>query len=89
MTIQKLSKYTLLILVCVIMTFCTTNKGVNNPLLEEWTGPYGGLPAFDQIDIADVRYYLSRIIYCFQESKLFMSVHLRPHWRMINNVLWN
>ena len=53
MTIQKLSRYTLLILVCVIMTFCTTNKGVNNPLLEEWTGPYGGLPAFDQIDIAD------------------------------------
>ena len=55
MTIQKLSRYTLLILVCVIMTFCTTNKGVNNPLLEEWTGPYGGLPAFDQIDIADVQ----------------------------------
>ena len=55
MTIQKLSRYTLLILVCVIMTLCTTNKGVNNPLLEEWTGPYGGLPAFDQIDIADVQ----------------------------------
>ena len=55
MTIGKLSRYTLLILVCVIMTFCTTNKEVNNPLLEEWTGPYGGLPAFDQIDIADVQ----------------------------------
>ena len=55
MTIQKLSRYTLLILVCVIMTSCTTQTGVNNPLLEEWTGPYGGLPAFDQIDIADVQ----------------------------------
>ena len=25
-----------------------------NPLLAEWTGPYGGVPAFDQIDLADV-----------------------------------
>ena len=54
MSIQKLSKYGLLLLGCVLMTSCTTKTGVNNPLLQEWTGPYGGLPAFDQIDIADV-----------------------------------
>ena len=54
MSIQKLSKYGLLLLGCVLITSCTTQTGVNNPLLQEWTGPYGGLPAFDQIDIADV-----------------------------------
>lgn len=25
-----------------------------NPLLAEWTGPYGGVPAFDQMSLADV-----------------------------------
>lgn len=24
-----------------------------NPLLQEWTGPYGGIPPFDQVEIAD------------------------------------
>jgi len=26
----------------------------NNPLLAEWTGPYGGVPAFDQMDLTAV-----------------------------------
>jgi peptidyl-dipeptidase Dcp len=25
-----------------------------NPLLREWTGPYGGVPAFDRLDLADL-----------------------------------
>ena len=25
-----------------------------NPLLQEWTGPYGGVPAFDRMDLADL-----------------------------------
>ncbi|MGJ8662918.1 MAG: hypothetical protein ACSHWU_04665, partial [Marinicella sp.] len=25
-----------------------------NPLLAEWTGPYGGVPAFDKMDLKDV-----------------------------------
>ena len=54
MSIQKLSKYGLLLLGCVLVTSCKTQTGVNNPLLQEWIGPYGGLPAFDQIDINDV-----------------------------------
>ena len=54
MSIQKLFKYVPVLLGCVLITSCTTKTGVNNPLLQEWTGPYGGLPAFDQIDIADV-----------------------------------
>lgn len=27
---------------------------VTNPLLAEWTGPYGGVPAFDQMNLKDV-----------------------------------
>lgn len=27
----------------------------NNVLLAEWTGPYGGVPAFDRMDLADVK----------------------------------
>ena len=55
MLFQKLNKNAQLLIACVIVTSCTTKTGVNNPLLQEWTGPYGGLPAFDQIDIADVQ----------------------------------
>ncbi|GIR18171.1 MAG: hypothetical protein CM15mP32_3580 [Flavobacteriaceae bacterium] len=55
MLFQKLYKNTQLLIAFVIVTSCTTKTGVNNPLLQEWTGPYGGLPAFDQIDIGDVQ----------------------------------
>ncbi|MEC8257404.1 MAG: M3 family metallopeptidase, partial [Bacteroidota bacterium] len=55
MLFQKLCNNTQLLVACVIVTSCTTKTGVNNPLLQEWTGPYGGLPAFDQIDIGDVQ----------------------------------
>ncbi|MEC7617683.1 MAG: M3 family peptidase, partial [Bacteroidota bacterium] len=48
-------KNTKLLFACVILTSCSTKTGVNNPLLQEWTGPYGGLPDFDQIDIGDVK----------------------------------
>ena len=55
MLFQKLCKNTKLLFACVILTSCSTKTGVNNPLLQEWTGPYGGLPDFDQIDIGDVK----------------------------------
>ncbi len=55
MLFQKLCKNTQLLVACLIVTSCTTKTGVKNPLLQQWTGPYGGLPAFDQIDIGDVQ----------------------------------
>ena len=55
MLFQKLYKNTQLVIACLIVTSCTTKTGVNIPLLQEWTGPYGGLPAFDQIYISDVQ----------------------------------
>ena len=30
-------------------------NGAQNPLLAEWTGPYGGVPAFDKMNLADLR----------------------------------
>ena len=30
----------------------TTNAAEANPLLQDWTGPYGGVPAFDRMDLA-------------------------------------
>ncbi|MCZ4408360.1 M3 family metallopeptidase [Cryomorphaceae bacterium 1068] len=33
----------------------TTETTVDNILLKEWTGPYGGVPAFDQMNVADVK----------------------------------
>ena len=55
MLFQKLCKKIQLLVACVIVTSCFTKTGVNNPLLQEWTGPYGGLPDFDQIEIGDVQ----------------------------------
>ena len=43
----------------IILGSCTTmeNDSMNtdNILLAEWTGPYGGIPAFDKMDLADVK----------------------------------
>ncbi|MBJ6116704.1 M3 family metallopeptidase [Pontibacter sp. BT310] len=30
-------------------------KAETNPLLKEWTGPYGGVPAFDKMSLADLK----------------------------------
>ena len=37
------------------MTDKTANSGQDNILLAEWVGPYGGVPAFDQMDLEAVR----------------------------------
>ena len=36
------------------MTTATPTTTESNPLLAEWTGPYGGVPAFDRMDLADL-----------------------------------
>ena len=35
-----------------VTTAATTANASNNPLLAEWTGPYGGVPPFDQVQVA-------------------------------------
>jgi len=48
----------LLLLTIVVFVSCkqeTEESVVNNLLLKDWTGPYGGVPAFDQMKIQDVK----------------------------------
>ncbi|NDK55272.1 M3 family metallopeptidase [Pontibacter fetidus] len=35
-------------------------KAETNPLLKEWTGPYGGVPAFDKMNLADLKPAMER-----------------------------
>lgn len=46
-----------------------------NPLLAEWTGPYGGVPAFDKMDIADAR----------EAFKIAMAENLADYDKIANN----
>ena len=61
------SLFGILILSLVLVAACgeeatdkdmTTND--DNVLLAEWTGPYGGVPAFDRMDLADLKPALER-----------------------------
>ena len=48
----------LLLLAIVALVSCKQETGepmVDNLLLKEWTGPYGGVPAFDQMKVEDVK----------------------------------
>ena len=39
-----------------LMTSCKeTMKPEDNLLLQEWKGPYGGVPAFDQMTVNDIQ----------------------------------
>ena len=53
-------KYTIKIVLIYLFVFsivlsCKNNKSTTNVLLQEWTGPYGGVPAFDKMQVADIQ----------------------------------
>ncbi|MGY8847598.1 MAG: M3 family metallopeptidase, partial [Bacteroidia bacterium] len=57
---QNLSKtLTLAIITAVTITACNTTPKEkpmeDNVLLQEWTGSYGGVPAFDKMKLEDVK----------------------------------
>ena len=58
---QTLKSISLAVIVTIwAMTACTTKKESEemkdgNVMLQDWTGPYGGVPAFDKMDLADVK----------------------------------
>ena len=54
---QKYTIKIVLIYLCVfsIVLSCKNNKSTTNVLLQEWTGPYGGVPAFDKMQVADIQ----------------------------------
>ena len=55
----RTKQFILLLLAMVVLVSCKQEKGqepmVDNLLLKEWTGPYGGVPAFDQMKVEDVK----------------------------------
>ena len=60
MTKHPSTKHLMLFLIVIITIIsCKKEKEeeplVNNLLLKEWTGPYGGVPAFDQMKVEDVK----------------------------------
>ena len=58
--------YLLLVCIHILSTSCTNSTtGQDNILLQEWTGPYGGVPAFDKMEVADIQ---SAVEYGMEEN---------------------
>ena len=58
MSLTRTIQMPLLLSAVIILASCNPEKQepvLDNTLLKEWTGPYGGVTAFDQINIADVK----------------------------------
>ena len=47
--------YNALFVFLVLLTFSCTSELGQNKLLKSWTGPYMGTPAFDKMQVADVK----------------------------------
>jgi peptidyl-dipeptidase Dcp len=68
MNTKNNTPFTYLLLVCIhiLSTSCTNSTtGQDNILLQEWTGPYGGVPAFDKMEVADTQ---SAVEYGMEEN---------------------
>ncbi|CAI8390958.1 MAG: Dipeptidyl carboxypeptidase [Formosa sp. Hel3_A1_48] len=53
---QKHTTNIVLLYLCIfsIILSCKNSENTSNVLLQEWTGPYGGVPAFDKMQVADI-----------------------------------
>lgn len=68
MNTKKTTAFTYLLLVCILIlsTSCTNSTtSQDNILIQEWTGPYGGVPAFDKMEVADIQ---SAVEYGMEEN---------------------
>ncbi|NNK19233.1 MAG: M3 family peptidase, partial [Maribacter sp.] len=56
-THSKTRQFIYLLLTLVVLVNCKKEKEpmIDTILLKEWTGPYGGVPAFDQMKVEDVK----------------------------------
>lgn len=60
---DKITKYTLFLSFTILLMASCNQKSseikeepaIENILLQPWTGPYGGVPAFDQMKVEDVK----------------------------------
>ena len=59
--IRKFSNYFFISSVALLLTNCSSNINTKesasstNPLLDKWTGPYNGVPAFDKFKVEDFK----------------------------------
>lgn len=68
MNTKKTTALSYLLLVCILIlsTSCTNSTtSQDNILIQEWTGPYGGVPAFDKMEVADIQ---SAVEYGMEEN---------------------
>lgn len=68
MNTKKMTPSVLLCLLClaIVSTSCNNSTANSeNTLLQEWTGPYGGVPAFDKMEVADIQ---SAVEYGMEEN---------------------
>ena len=68
MNTKNTTPFTYLLLVCIhiLSTSCTNSTtDQDNILLQERTGPYGGVPAFDKMEVADIQ---SAVEYGMEEN---------------------
>ncbi|QWG06818.1 M3 family metallopeptidase [Flammeovirga kamogawensis] len=54
---KSFSISTIIVGLSCLLFSCSSNNMTesNNPLLQEWTGPYGGVPAFDKMHLSDLK----------------------------------
>ena len=45
----------ILLATVILFTACKRDRNYTNILLQEWEGPYGGVPAFDKMDVKDIQ----------------------------------
>ena len=68
MNTKKMTPSVLLCLLCMTIVSISCNNSTANSeniLLQEWTGPYGGVPAFDKMEVADIQ---SAVEYGMEEN---------------------
>ncbi len=60
--IVPMKKFSIILMSLALFASCNSEKKetiqeaeITNILLKEWTGPYGGVPAFDQMKVTDVK----------------------------------
>ena len=92
-------KFIIILSAIIAVISCKQNKKqesmvANNVLLEEWTGPYGGVPAFDKMNIEDItNIYLTQTddgprIEWVEECNKHLAIIFIDDVKLIDNVYY-
>lgn len=68
-------------LVCINLLFSLSQAAANNTLLQPWSGPYGGVPPFDKVQLADFKPALAKAMEeCRQEIQSIANNPAAPNF---------